>query len=151
MKPLIVAFVLLCGLAGASNASAQPLSCTVSSTGVSFGSYDVFSGSSLDSTGNISFSCTKNNVNVTITLNTGGSGIFSPRRMGGPDSLDYNLYTDAARSTIWGDGTSGTSPHMQSSGPKDSTNNVTVYGRVFAGQDVSAGSYGDSITVTIFF
>ncbi|MBI1873419.1 MAG: spore coat protein U domain-containing protein [Acidobacteria bacterium] len=146
MKVLIGALVLLCGMA----ASHVEAACTVSTGGIGFGSYDVFSGSPVDSTGIISFSCDKKS-DITITLNTGGSGTFSPRRMSGPDSLDYNLYLDAARSTIWGDGTSGTGTYSQTNVPKNTTLTVTVYGRVPNGQDVSAGSYGDSVTVTILF
>jgi spore coat protein U-like protein len=145
MKTLIGALVLLGGLAGASHVEAA--ACTVSSTGVSFGTYDVFSGSSLDSTGTISFSCDKKQ-DVEIWLSTGGSGTFSPRRMSGPDSLDYNLYLDAARTNIWGDDTFG-SVYTQNNVPKNTSINVTVYGRIPAGQDVSAGSYTDTVTLTI--
>lgn len=146
MKTLIGALVLLGGLAGASYVEAAQ--CTVSSTGVSFGTYDVFSGSPLDSTGTISFSC-NGKEDVEIWLSTGGSGTFSPRRMSGPDSLDYNLYLDAARTNIWGDGTSGTGEYTQDNVPKNTTISVTIYGKIPAGQDVSAGSYTDTLTLTI--
>jgi spore coat protein U-like protein len=69
----------------------------------------------------------------------------------GGELLGYNLFRDAARTTIWGDGTSGTSVYFDASPPKDTNVNVTVYGRVSAGQDVSAGTFADTISATINF
>jgi spore coat protein U-like protein len=53
-------------------------------------------------------------------------------------------------SVVWGDGTAGTATVVQ---PKVMRNKppaaITIYGRIPAGQDVSAGAYGDTLTVTI--
>jgi spore coat protein U-like protein len=125
--------------------------CIISTTAVSFGVYDVFSGTATDSTGTITFRCT-GNASVTINLNKGTSTTFTPRVLtSGSSTLNYNLYTDAARSTIWGDTTGGTSRYSNAN-PANNTNIVvTVYGRITSGQDVSAGSYSDTITATINF
>ena len=67
----------------------------------------------------------------------------------GADIMNYNLYTDAARSTIWGDATSGTSHY----GPIKPivTDTITIFGRVPAGQDATAGNYTDTVIATINF
>lgn len=65
----------------------------------------------------------------------------------GSEPLNYNLYLDSARTTIWGNGTSGTS--FITTSPAVANNDLTVYGRTLLGQNVSAGIYSDSVTVTV--
>jgi spore coat protein U-like protein len=73
----------------------------------------------------------------------------------GASLLNYNLYTDATRTAVWGDGTGGTAVvSIKYSLPPAGTTQTdthTVYGRAFAGQVVSVGSYLDTITVTLVF
>lgn len=69
----------------------------------------------------------------------------------GSEILNYNLYRDSTRSTIWGDGTGGSQTYTRSNPPLNQNINVNVFGRIPAGQDVSAGSYGATVTATIFF
>jgi len=148
----------LCGIAvvigvlSASGASAQLLpSCTISVTSVNFGNYNVFNGTAVDSTGTITYRCNATAVNITITLSKGQSSTYNPRTMTkGGETLDYNLYTNAGRTSIWGDGTSGTSVYSRVNPPNNDVN-VTIYGRVPAAQDVSAGSYSDTVSATINF
>lgn len=137
----------LLGLAFAVTAQhVRAVQCNLSVQGVSFGNYDVFSSQSLDSTGNIGVSCDVS-APYTISLSP-GSGSYTSRSMAnGPHTLNYNLYTDATRTTIWGDG-SGTTTTVSGSG---TSANHTVYGRVPARQNAYVGSYSDSITVTLTF
>ena len=148
------AFVVAMATAGlllSSPAEAAP-GCTVSTTGVSFGSYDVFGASSTDSTGSVTYNCSGGARNISITLSKGVSTTFSPRTMtSGSNTLSYNLYTDAARSVIWGDGTSGTQTYTDANPPNNRNIVVTIYGRIPAGQDVAAGSYSDTVTAIINF
>lgn len=134
--------------AGVMLAAAAPATaaCSVSPQGVSFGSYDTLSSTALDGAGNINVTCDLS-ASFTVSLSTGGSGTFDPRRMAaGTDYLNYNLYTDAARLLIWGDGT--TAGNVSSTG----TNvDLPVYGRIPALQNVPANSYTDSITVTVSY
>jgi spore coat protein U-like protein len=133
---------------------AEAAVCSITTTPVAFGNYDVFSAVPTDTTGSVSFTCTGSAINITITLNKGGgSGAnFARRRLTGPvDTLDYNLYLDAARSTVWGDGTGSTSTYTNASPPNSTAIVVTIYGRISAGQDVRAGAYTDTITAIINF
>jgi spore coat protein U-like protein len=145
-------------LAGSNNAFAFLQSCNVSATPVNFVTYNPLSGSPTDATGTITVSCqvllVGLSVSWSIALNSGSSGNYAARRMqSGTDSLSYNLYTSAAHTSVWGDGTGGTS--LVSSNPflvvGSDTVDYTVYGRVPAGQDRAAGSYMDLITVTVTY
>lgn len=135
---------------------AWAITCTIVSTsGPSFGSYDVFDTSPVDTTATITYNCTSvlGGDNITIELSAGGAASFSPREMsdGGSNRLEYNLYTSAARTTIFGDGTSGTAIYGPLN-PADGTNvDVTVFGRIPALQDLPAASYSDTITVTLTY
>lgn len=134
-------------------------SCSVTTNTVPFGNYDPLSSASVDATGNIAVACTgllNFLVSYDISLGTGGAGSFSPRQMahGVSDRLNYNLYTTSARSAIWGDGNGGTVTVSGSAkGVLGSvTTNYTVYGRIPGGQsNVKAGSYSDSILVTVSY
>jgi spore coat protein U-like protein len=121
-------------------------------TSVAFGSYNVFDTSSLDSSATITYNCNNQANHVSIWLGKGSSSTFAPRTMTkGGETLSYNLFVDAARTAVWGDGTSGTSVYARNNPPNNSNVNVPVYGRVTAAQDVSAGSYSDTILATINF
>jgi spore coat protein U-like protein len=69
----------------------------------------------------------------------------------GTDALSYNLHRTAARSTIWGDSTGGTQKYTRASPPDDTNVVLTIYGRITALQDVSAGGYADTITAIVNF
>ena len=133
--------------------SAAEAACTITTTAVSFGSYNVFAGSADDATGQITYRCTIPRPPVVmIHLDKGGSPSFSPRQMRrGSETLNYNLYLDSTRSTIWGDGTGGTQTYSRANPPIFRNVNVSVFGRIPAGQDVSAGTYSATVTATIFF
>jgi spore coat protein U-like protein len=70
----------------------------------------------------------------------------------GSDALYYNLYIDAARTAVWGDG-SGPGQIVTASFPAVSRTAkiFNIYGRVVALQNVAAGPYRDSIAVTVTY
>ena len=103
--------VLLLGTQDATAAS----DCSVTASGVAFGAYDPSLATADDSTGSIVVTCIYtgpgggNNVNYTVTLSTGTSGSYAPRKLAaGASRLNYNLYRDAARTQVWGNASSGT-------------------------------------------
>lgn len=137
------------------------LDCTVTSPGVAFGNYDSSLPGPTDISGSLTVTCTRApldswTISYSLALSRGGSGTYAPRRMAsGASQLDYNLYRDAARSQVWGDGTSSTgivSATMNFNLFQFSNSAAhTAYGRMPAGQSVAAGSYGDTMVVTITF
>lgn len=142
-------FALILALICAPSANA---SCSLTSSSVPFGSYDVFSPTPLDTVGQVIFRCSQNDKNVSISLSRGGSADFSPRRMtNGASILNYNLYRDAARTVIWGDGSGGTQTYfINNPQPNNTDIPVSVYGRILAGQSTAAtGNYSDTISAVV--
>jgi spore coat protein U-like protein len=126
--------------------------CTITTTPVGFGLYDPFAAGHNDSTGTLTYRCGPPDKNVTIMLGTGAAGTFNQRKLfKGTEPLSYNLYRDAARSMAWGDGTGGTSFYSVADPPNNQNVALTIYARIPAGQDISAGSYTDSVSVVINF
>ena len=130
--------------------------CTMNATPINFGNYDVFSSAPLDAVGTITINCSMRVRRATVTLSVSStSGTYNPRRMrrsAGSDLLSYNVYTDAARTAIFGDGTGGTSlvRPRRPPGPRVSWGaNITMYGRIPSGQNVSVGAYSDTLTATV--
>ena len=102
----------------------------------------------------VSVKCTKNTP-YTISLNGGttAGGTIAQRLMAsGANKLQYNLFTTAAFSQTFGDG-SGTSKTVAGTGAGVATANaVTVFGQLpdsAANQAAVPGSYTDTITVTV--
>jgi spore coat protein U-like protein len=117
-----------------------------------FGSYNVFSSSPVDSTGTIVYRCSGDVDGVLIAITKGQSPTFLPRQLEkGAEELSYNLYRDAARTLVWGDFSSGTSAYIQIDPPNNQNVSLTVFGRIPPGQDISAGSYSDTVTVVVLF
>jgi spore coat protein U-like protein len=121
-------------------------------TGVSFGNYNVFNPSATLANGTLDVTCKGvggRGTLITIALAKGKSPTFNRYMLNAAIHLNYNLYLDAALTTIWGDGTGGTSVF----GPTPVVNNVpvvtTIYGQIPAAQDVSGGAYSDTITATV--
>lgn len=131
--------------------------CSVSATGVAFGNYSFTNPTATDATGNVQVSCSLGGlisllVSYDILLSTGGSASYAPRKMtSGTNELQYNLYTNAGRSIVWGNGTSDTSIVSDGYllGLGTTVRNYSVYGRLPAGQNTPAGAYTDTITVTV--
>lgn len=141
----VIAAVLLVGYALPAEAA-----CTVSATGVAFGTYDVFQATPSDSTGTITYRCGNNDKDIRITISTGSSGTFTSRTLRlGAETLSYNLFSDAARTQVWGDGSGGTWSYFLHNPQNNRDIVLTVFGRVPAAQDVAVGSYTDTVVVTL--
>jgi spore coat protein U-like protein len=126
--------------------------CTVSTSALAFGNVDVTAGTNVDSTGGLSVTCTNGTTwAASAGIGTGTGATFANRRMAnGSNLLDYNIYTTAGRTTVWGDGTASTAT-IGGTGT-GTAQSVTVYGRVSSGQTgVPAGAYADTVAVTITY
>ena len=146
----VLGAVLVC-----SGRSVSAQTCSISVTSVKFGVYDVFSTSNLASTGAVTYRCSGWTSSHPIVLLLGkgvyGSSYNSRQMASGNSRLNYYLCRDAGQNTasVWGDAypdgygfiylqnTSGTA--------------VTIYGWIPFGQDVSAGSYSDTVVATVLF
>lgn len=154
--------VTLLDLSQGASAVCLGCSCVVDYTAntMAFGTYNPLSGGNHDAVGDVNVRCYTTLgllVSVDIALNKGlYSTVFSPRKMAsGANRLNYDLYTNSGRTTIWGDGSGGTGTV---------TDNITlvllsyvyrtytVYGRIPGGQNtVPPGSYTDTVTITLTY
>src|SRR5262249_54230100 len=88
----------------------------------------------------------------TVSLSAGNAGSPASRYLNKAGShLSYNIYTSLGYSTAWGSGSGGSAPQSYSSSLSLDSINFTGYGRIPSGQYLSAGSYTDSITVTVAY
>ncbi len=145
---LVLAFATWLELGETCGAAAS--GCTVSASPPSFASYAPLSGASVSASGTVTATCATGGT-VTAKLSI-GNGTYAARTLLGPAgaTLNYNLYTDAAHSMIWGDGTAGTVT-VSGTLPNGTPATATVYGYIPGGQDVKVGTYASTITVTLTF
>jgi len=127
--------------------------CTVSTTALAFGNVNVTSGSNVDNTGGISVLCT-NGTAWAASANAGlgtGASLATRKMANGTNLLNYALYTESTRTSVWGDGVGGTTATISGTG-NGSAQASTIYGRVASGQtSLPAGSYADTVTVTVTY
>lgn len=127
--------------------------CVVSTSPVLFGDVDVTSGAAQNGTGSLHVTCTNGtNWLASADAGQGPSANLQGRRMSnGNDQMAYNLYTDAALMNAWGDGVDEATSLFSGVGT-GSEQTTTIYGRIFGGQTgLPAGSYGDTVTVTVSY
>jgi spore coat protein U-like protein len=147
---LAVAALLVAVLACPGTATA--VVCHVRATPVDFGIYSPGDSTPLDVTGQIEVRCQGTAGAFATTLSPGNSGTFGQRQMvSGAYVLVYNLFIDAARTIVWGDGTGGSQRVGGLPRPGRLVFNFPVYGRVFPRQSVGTGLYTDDILVTVEF
>ncbi len=131
--------------------------CLASAAALNFGTYTPLGGNAAANT-TISVRCTKN-TGFTVALNRGATtgGTIAQRLLsdGSGNTLQYNLYRDAAFTQLFGDGTSGTTASGTGNGMAPaSAVAVSVYGQLpdnTTNQAVPAGTYGDVINVTVTY
>src|SRR3954467_14679004 len=143
------------------------LSCSVGGVSLSFGTYDDSSVVSTDVSTSFSVTCCRNPPGSTATLtvtigpsanSTAGNPILTRqmKNSSNGDVMPYQLYSGSFGGTIWGDGVIGGSAWAQaittnSNCPFLASIPVSsaIFGRIFPQQAVSAGNYGDTVTITI--
>jgi spore coat protein U domain-containing protein, fimbrial subunit CupE1/2/3/6 len=143
---------------------AAAVSCSAGVPPLNFGMYDVFAPAPLQSATTLSVTCSKTagdpasniRVNYTLSLTTGSSNTYAQRTLAsGASRLGYNLYTNAARTSVWGDGTGGSATvagaFTLSTGHPSESAAHPIYGSIPAGADASVGAYSDGITVTVSY
>lgn len=120
--------------------------CTVTAGALGFGTYAPSTATL--STASVSVNCS-NGASYQVGLGAGQNVSGTTRRMAGPGgtSLSYELFSDAARTVRWGDG-SALGARVGGTG-NGAAQGLTVYGRIPAAQSPTPGSYSDSVVVTV--
>jgi len=127
-------------------------SCSVSADALNFGStVPTPITSPVDATSTVLATCSVNTPYwIALDAGTGQGASTRLRRMSGSGgTLDYGLFTDAGRTSPWGDGANGTVKRAATG--TGQAQSLTVYGRIPSGQSPPAGTYTDQVTVTILF
>jgi spore coat protein U-like protein len=127
--------------------------CTVGASTLAFGTLSsgaVLAGN-IDIAGTVTVNCT-NGAPYTVRLGVGaGTGAtFASRKMtAGANLLNYSIYSTTGRTTVWGDGTAATVT-VAGTG-SGAVQSLSAYGRIFSGQTPQAGTYNDTVTVTVTY
>jgi spore coat protein U-like protein len=129
-------------------------SCLIAAQNMAFGTYTSLA-AARDAQANLTVTCT-NGTAYTVKLDAGRSGNVAARRMYlngvvGPTFINYNLYTSAARTTVWGTATGSTVIGTGTGAGQGSAQTLTVYGRVPITPTFTAGNYSDVVTATVEF
>lgn len=155
--PLVANAATASGTASVSAAVVN--NCVFGANSVNFGNYDAVSAnklSALTADGTVNVTCTAGDA-YTISADAGNNGSHAAsgftRAMsyttggGSPTTyyLSYELYTDSGMTTVW-DGTD-----MLSGTGSGSSQAITFYGKVGAGQAVPAASYADTVNLSVTF
>ena len=124
--------------------------CAVTATDLASGTYTSNAGTPLQGTTLLKATCTPSTTYY-LGLDQGqspGATINARKMVSGAQVLNYQLYSDSTRSSIWGN-TPGTDT-VTGAGTGLAVDH-TVYGSVPAAQSVPAGDYGDTITVRVYY
>ncbi|MGE4349403.1 MAG: spore coat U domain-containing protein [Candidatus Berkiella sp.] len=127
-------------------------SCNIAANPLTFVTpYDPTVGTEVDGQTTLDITCTAATA-YTVALNAGngiGATVATRKMTSGANTLDYALYREAARTSIWGT----TEPTETVAGTgTGAAQTLTVYGKILSGQTtVPAGTYTDTVTATITF
>jgi spore coat protein U-like protein len=107
---------------------------------VDFGTYDPTDSSpDDDGSGSVVFRCSKG---TTYNLYISGTRTMT----NGTDNLTFELYSNSGRTTVYPSDLAGATPVTASNNSPVTSN---YYGRISALQDVSVGSYTQTLTLTV--
>ena len=128
--------------------------CTVSAADLGFGTVDPLGGN-VDQSTTVTVRCTKNTA-YTVGLNAGttaGATLAQRLMANGSDTMNYNLYADAGRTTVWGNSAAAPAWVSGTGAGMGTPQVLTVYGRVPSGQtNLAVGSFVETaITVTVTY
>jgi spore coat protein U-like protein len=129
-------------------ATVQP-NCSVSVADVNFGSTATL-GANIDASGTVTAQCTNTtpyNIGLSAGVGTGAS-VTTRKMTSGAKTVNYSLYRDVGRSAVWGT-TIGT--NTVSATGTGSAQNTTVYGRVPPQTVPGAGTFTDTVVVTVTY
>jgi spore coat protein U-like protein len=124
--------------------------CTAATaTDLDFGTAGVLA-SNIDTTSSLQVTCTNTTpYNIGFNAGVNGTGVTARKlKAGGSEMIAYSIYSDAGRTTNWGN-TVGTDT-VAGTG-NGSAQSYTAYGRVPPQTTPTPGNYTDTITVTVTY
>jgi spore coat protein U-like protein len=124
--------------------------CTINSAStLNFGTQGVLA-TNVDQTSTIQVTCTNTTpYNIGLDAGTGSGATVATRKLtSGGATVNYSLYSDSGRATVWGNTVSTDTVAGTGNG---SAQSFTVYGRIPAQTTPAPGNYADTITVTVTY
>lgn len=141
----LLLLILLCGVKVAS------ANCLFNVSNLDFGNYhSPYQQADVLSSSPIGVMCDNLSAGNTLTIKMyqGQSSSFNRYLSNGKDNLYYNLYLDSSRTTVWGDGSNGTSVYNATIGQNTT---IMVFSSVYKNQNISPGMYQDNIVFEMNF
>ena len=167
MKPFIK-LTLLGAMLGFAGAASGALQCSIpAGASLNFGIYDDSSPATKDVSATFSVNCCRTSgpnptvgtmaIAIGISANSGQINTRQMKNGVNADLMSYQLYFTSFGGTVWGDGVIGGSPFNQAvsinstcaAGGQAVAVGSAIFGRIFAQQAVSTGSYADTLTISI--
>jgi len=119
--------------------------CAISASNMTFSSITTGTTSNTDATSTLTVNCS-NGTPYTISLGNGNNYSGGRRMTNGTANINYYLYSDSSRSTLW------TQTATQTGTGNGSDQSLTIYGRIPSGQSVPyVGAYSDTVIATITY
>jgi spore coat protein U domain-containing protein, fimbrial subunit CupE1/2/3/6 len=120
-----------------------------SASTLNFGTQGVLA-ANVDQTSTIQVTCTNTTpYNIGLNAGTGTGATVATRKLtSGANTVNYTLYSNSGRTTVWGNTVSTDTVAGTGTG---AAQNYTVYGRIPAQTTPAPGSYTDTITVTVTY
>lgn len=137
-----------------SNAEAA---CRLGFTQLQFGNYNPQISTATMGFGTVSATCdfrgpnnnfTTGQVRINLGVSNTTNNFNRSMRTVRNERLNYNAYTDQTLSRVWGDGTFNTSPLTATLG-RNQSRTWTYYGSIPQLQNIPAGTYSDSMVITL--
>ena len=131
--------------------------CTIQTTPLTFGHYNALtkhSAAPLDVNGTVTITCSKGMI-TRIALDPGryaAHAVGTTRAMkllSGEDYLNYELYQDVVRTTLWG--STGETLFVPPVAPDTKPRTFFVFGRIPPGQTIATGDYADTVVAIVNF
>ena len=120
-----------------------------SASTLNFGTQGVLA-ANVDQTSTLQVTCTNTTpYNIGLDAGTGSGATVAVRKLtSSSNTLNYTLYSDTGRTTVWGNTVSTDTVAGTGNGTGQS---YTVYGRIPAQTTPAPGNYTDTITVTVTY
>jgi len=121
-----------------------------SASTLSFGGSQGVLSANVDNTSTIVVQCTNTTTyDIGLDAGTGSGATVTTRKLtGGGNTINYSLYTNIGRSTVWGNTVSTDTVAATGNGAAQS---YTVYGRIPPQTTPAPATYSDTITITVTY
>lgn len=124
--------------------------CEIASvTDITFATTSVLS-AAVNADGEVQVTCSDTTpYDIGLGAGSGSGATVEVRKMtSGSTTIDYTLYSDASRSTVWGDTIDNNTVSGTGNGDAQA---FPIYGQVPAQTTPAAGTYTDTVTVTVTY